>query len=557
MFRRQDPYSYTEYLTLYEGTNTAGMLAIEYRVSLYNDVLVQNQSSATLPQNQQFLFSCTQRLFVINQGNSSVAPVTNSTVQTEFFANYPALIDTDMKIAQQQGVTLNLLDYSPNTVNTAVQQTGSAGTGTGATQSTSSSSTTGSSYTTSNSYGASINIADSFAAVGGNYEHMSASTTDQSSTAGQDFGSSSSADSSNAASMSIKDWGSYGMVNSYYGYPRWIFGQEFPWNAIDCRFATGSTYPGVSDGGSTLSAANKNQYQMIISNAMIASLYDGTYLYPPSELSMFGVNFVMKAGWRIYVDYTASTTITLTHDIDLYTASHIVGTGNVPQVYMDQTPASLTAASGGSGPTFTTTLDLNIMALDPVGVNNKAAIVGFLPAKFIPPVSIVAPATSVALATSFRTLAATNDLLVENATSYGAVPASGFSVSQASLTADWSSTQNIPYVLTLYFKIIDFTREYTLNIKHWLTGATGVQLTLVVNGDASNAITRYVTGMEGEGGDNNLMSIALRDLDFASIDYHDYLQLGLNSIAITVQPIDGNYSAGAGYQIRAMSVVQS
>lgn len=566
MFRRQDPYSYTEFLTLYDKSSgtaeSVGMLAIEYRVSLYNDVLVQNQASVQQPRNQQFMLYCTQRLYLINKGNSSVAPITGSTPGTEYFANYPALVDTYMMIKQQDGVTLNLMDYSPLTVNTAVQQTGSSGSSSGATQGTSTSSTTGSSYTQSSSYGASVTVGDTFSGATASYEYSTASTTDKSSTTGQEASSSSSKDASSSASMSIKDWGSYALVNSYYVYPRWVFGQEFPWNAIDCRFALGNTYPGVKDSqGNYLSKPDPDQFQMIISNSMAANLYDGMYLYPPSELSMFGVNFVMKSCWRVYVDDTASTQVTLVHNVDLFTASHIVAGSDAsaltPQVYMDKVPASLAVSATATAPqTFSTTLDLNVMGLDPLGTNNRAAIVGFLPAKFIPPATITPPAGTATLPAAFKTIAATNDLMIENSTAYGSLAASGFSVSQASLTASWSATQNIPYTLTLYFKVTDYVREYTLNIKHWATMATGVQLTIVINGDTSNAITKYVTDLEGEGGDNNLLSIALRDLDFASIDYHDYLQLGLNSIAITAQPIDGNYASGCAYQIRAVSVVQ-
>ena len=196
------------------------------------------------------------------------------------------------------------------------------------------------------------------------------------------------------------------------------------------------------------------------------------------------------------------------------------------------------------------------MGLDPLGVNSSSAIVGFLPVKFIPPATITPPATSATLPLKFKTIAATNDLMIQNATDYGSLTTSGFSVSQASLTANWSSTQNIPYTLVMYFKVIDSVSEYTLNIKHWTTQATGVQLTIVINEDTSNTIIKYVTALEGEGGDNNLLSIALRDLDFASIDYHDYLQLGLNSISIKMEPINDNWSSDCGYQIRAVSISQ-
>src|SRR4029077_2676588 len=169
---------------------------------------------------------------------------------------------------------------------------------------------------------------------------------------------------------------------------------------------------------------------------------------------------------------------------------------------------------------------------------------------------ITPPATAATLPPKFKTIAATNDLMIQNATDYGSLTMSGFSVSQASLTANWSATQNIPYTLVMYFKVIDSVSEYTLNIKHWTTQATGVQLTIVINEDTSNTIIKYVTALEGEGGDNNLLSIALRDLDFASIDYHDYLQICLNAISIKMEPINGDWASNCGYQIRAVSVSQ-
>jgi hypothetical protein len=49
------------------------------------------------------------------------------------------------------------------------------------------------------------------------------------------------------------------------------------------------------------------------------------------------------------------------------------------------------------------------------------------------------------------------------------------------------------------------------------------------------------------------LTIALRDLDFVSIDYHDYLQLGLNKVVIDMSPIGDNYESCV-YQIRAVAV---
>ena len=273
----------------------------------------------------------------------------------------------------------------------------------------------------------------------------------------------------------------------------------------------------------------------------------------------------MKATWRVYVPYGVSTQVQINSLIDYYSASHYL-TDKTAKVYLDSTPATL-YVSNTEIQSPSCTIDLNIMALDPIGVNTNSAVVGFIPSRFIPlPQSSSGPAPA-----GFKTIAVTNDLLIEDTTSAinasypttGASP--GFSVSQAYLSAAWSSTstKNYPYQITLYFKVTDSVSDYTLYLKHGTTTATGVQLTIVVNQDPSNtnpdqaiSITKYVTATEAEGGESNILSIALRDLEFASVDYHDYLQLGLNSVTITMapMPIDGNYPSDPGYQIRAVSI---
>jgi hypothetical protein len=143
--------------------------------------------------------------------------------------------------------------------------------------------------------------------------------------------------------------------------------------------------------------------------------------------------------------------------------------------------------------------------------------------------------------------------MIQDTTSYPAGKGSGFTVSQTCLTATWSNSQNFAYKITLYFKVIDSVNDYTLYIKHWITQSTGVTLSIVVNGDTTNTITKGVNALEAEGGENNLLSIELRNLDFASVSYHDYLQLGLNSVTITMEP---QAWTNCGYQIRAVSIVK-
>jgi hypothetical protein len=323
--------------------------------------------------------------------------------------------------------------------------------------------------------------------------------------------------------------------------PVWVFGQEYPWNAVLCKFTNGNT----NIGNNSSVEANTNQWEMYISSAMTSNLYDTVFLYPPSELSTFGLNFVMKASWRVYIDNTASTTITIDNTVLFYTASHFLQNGT-PKVYLDKDPTNLLTKNDESKIVpLSLQLDLNIMALDPIGVNRPAAIVGFMPTQFVQ-----APDPDTATK-PFKILSATNDLLIQDTTDYTQGTPGNFAVDNNCLTATWDKDNPDALTITLYFKIIDSVSNYVLYIKHWLTKVTQVSITCVINQNDNNQLIKYVTALEGEGGDNNLLELALRNLDFTSVNYHDYLQLGLNSVSLTIVPLT---ASDAQYQIRAISI---
>jgi hypothetical protein len=120
----------------------------------------------------------------------------------------------------------------------------------------------------------------------------------------------------------------------------------------------------------------------------------------------------MKASWRVYIANTASTTITIDNPILFYTASHFLEKGS-PTVYLDKNPTDLLTPNDESAlDTPRLQLDLNIMALDPIGVNRPAAIVGFMPTQFVQ-----APDPDTATK-PFKILSATNDLLIQDTTDY-------------------------------------------------------------------------------------------------------------------------------------------
>ena len=83
-----------------------------------------------------------------------------------------------------------------------------------------------------------------------------------------------------------------------------------------------------------------------------------------------------------------------------------------------------------------------------------------------------------------------------------------------------------------------------------MSGSGGCQLSFVFNDNANHTILRTITDKEGEGGTNNLLELNMRNKDFASIDYHDYLQLGLNTVDIAIVPTE----PGAVYTLRAVAI---
>ena len=151
---------------------------------------------------------------------------------------YPAMLHTSMSIVKEN-LNYQIIEYSPQTVNTKIQSSGTLGNTAGQTAGTSKSDTVGSSTSQTNSYGTSVSIGfQGDMAIGSssmNYEHSETYTKEQSHTTGSESSNSKSSEISSSASMSIKDWGAYSLVNPETKCPCWNFGQEYPWDVIECR----------------------------------------------------------------------------------------------------------------------------------------------------------------------------------------------------------------------------------------------------------------------------------------------------------------------------------
>jgi hypothetical protein len=364
MFKKTDPYSYTKVSALKIAGEIIGNVYFHYEISLYEDVQSNGPDSVNQPRNQKFLVSCTQRINIFNPSGMNLSPdeIQNS------YNDYPAMLNTVIDLDGASAFVLQ--DYSPKTVNTQIQTSASQGTSDGQTKSNLNSNTVGSSTSETNTFGTSVTVGDTFAGATASYEHSSTVGHEKSNTRSTELSNSRQNELSRSASMSIKDWGAYALAHPENKTPSWTFGQEYPWNAIQCRKTTGET-----------NSVNENQVKLVVPTSMLERLYDGNSLYPPSELSTYGINFVTKASWLVVINDGASDKVTISHRFNYFTGSHILPDGATePNVYIDDLPTILT---GDSNDAFETDLNLYYMALSPLATLNNAAVVGFLPNKFI------------------------------------------------------------------------------------------------------------------------------------------------------------------------------
>jgi hypothetical protein len=314
--------------------------------------------------------------------------------------------------------------------------------------------------------------------------------------------------------MSVKDWASYAFLDVNKQQPSWVWGQEYPWNIIDFR---------ASANGSVIDLPAYVQ----------GLLCDGGFLYPPSQISQFGLNFVAHAKWLFYLDGAAGAddeTVSFTHNLTYWTGSHVAN-GTAPGLTVTASVVSIAQ----NEPVETVTLNLPLLSLAPVAFAGpgNGAVMGFVLSEFITPPS----------AGPFRVKSAANNLYVSQGAGFDAMTSD-----DSVLTASHVTTA-APASLTVQFKVIDPLLELSLHLKHWKTTAAGCLITLVVNGQT---ITRHIDAMNAGSGADNITTITLRSRDYTSPDYYDYLIMGVNTLTLTIAPSDGN--ATAGYALRALAV---
>ena len=244
------------------------------------------------------------------------------------------------------------------------------------------------------------------------------------------------------------------------------------------------------------------------------------YALPPSDLSLFGLDFTMTAAWAVYFPGPVSSeqVASIAHVTRCYEASHTCEGTSVT--------ARLDTQSGARSHSYAVEVPLSDYGLEPILSPNSdnGAAIGFLANPFITP-----PASA---ATTFKILSPANRLQVTG---------SGFDEVMHTSFAQ-------PVKLKATFKITDTVNNYALLLMHWVDEKTGpCLLDWTVNGQWVGQIQ-----VSAGGGQNNVSSIELRDTDFTSVNFHDYLLVGTNVVEIAIAP--ATPGGCTGYTLFAMAI---
>ncbi|MXP50703.1 hypothetical protein FD733_19425 (plasmid) [Pantoea sp. Eser] len=490
MIINRDLYTQVVYENILSSGLTLGKTIIQYEVKCYTD-------TRNLKSIKSYLIECTQRFIFTNQSPYTLAPgPVNS------FTDYPVLLSNNIQIIDSQNVMadISVIDYSPRTLNTAVSTNQNLSSSSGS--STTRQYSRGASNSQTNSY--SFSGSGSFdemvtGSLGGKYSH---SNTD-SSFSSKSRGNSSEHGSqvSNSSGMTIKDWGSYASLDADNYSPTWVWGQEYPWNVI-------------------LFKATDNNNNIKLPQFIQQRLWDGEVLYPPSELSLFGIDFVSKVTWLLTPGkpLLGNELLTFEHTLTYGAGTHRISNNKLSTNLNIYEPIVINPKA----------LDLPVLALDPLsGQSNNYAIIGFVANRFD-----VQPTST---GSTFAITADTNDLIVRG---------SGFN----SILGTDFSTGDVGFAV--YFKITDINADISLHIKHWTQNNSAVRLTIVINGNNDAAMMRFVDAPETGSGNDNITVVALRNRNMVSVDYCDQIQTGLNNITITAAAVN----SPANWQILALAV---
>jgi len=311
--------------------------------------------------------------------------------------------------------------------------------------------------------------------------------------------------------------------------PTWTWTQEYPWNAY--------VYHDKKSSGNVI-------LPPFIQNRLFLVPDDKTQstVAPPSAISMRGLTFLSKARWAYFPQ--SADAITFEHVVTYATGEHKLGASSAPNALATGSSsgpgtAKLTTVTIAIGPADLTTIDqLSTYGLDPLGSGSRSgSLICFTPSQFrIAPRAATDP---------FTIAPSTNDMLVQGTGGF-TFSSDLDAVFQADVTMESAE-------MDVVFKVTNTQDEYSLYLKHWKLSDTGCTLTITIN-QGSPTIVRHIDAAESEGGSDNVLRVVLRNLDYSSSDFYDYLNVGVNWIKIQISSDDATNASTSVYAIRSLAI---
>ena len=310
LFKSQDLHTWSERFSLPPVIAGApsGLLMVDYVIKRVDDV-------RNLQVQRAYRISCKQRIIVPMSVDGVINPKAPAPARSY---TYPIAIKHTMSLTNvdKNASSCYLIDYTPKTINSSVQA--NASTSQGSSSQSSSQYTTGSSTSETNSYEVSVNAGFSgFTPSGGvtaSTGHSETQTSERSRTSGTQSGADSQTSSSD--SMTIKDWASFASVDPDSTSPEisWLWGQEYPWDIFKYH-----TPP------STAPQWVEVPPEILLRMYRPADEKYEAMLFPPSNLALFGVNFVANASWLYTItgdQVNPRDLVQFTHKLSVSTGTH-------------------------------------------------------------------------------------------------------------------------------------------------------------------------------------------------------------------------------------------
>lgn len=442
-------------------------------------------SASNLDLKKGYYVLAKQRIIIPNNNTPSLGAVS-----VQNYNNYPAILNNKITLDVNNNAKVKIHDLFPKTLNSNVNISSSSHDGDSRTQIQQH--TSGSSTNNINTFGVNVGggmmLGMPMFNIGLSYSHTWGHSYNKQNSSGSNTTHQS--DSNFGNSMSVKDWSSYSKLGNNNKEVSWVWGQTYPWDVLNYNYAQES---------------NDINLPQFIQNRMLTS----NSVLPPSELSLYGLDFTTQASWFVEFegDIVEDEILSLSHEIECYTASHGLLSSRVS--------ASLDNSSQAKTCNFSSKpLNMSRYSLAPVDVYNAdGASIVFKNDEFT-----YRPETE---ADNFKIMSANNEL---------EVCGSGFMETMK------SSLKNNAKI-EIYFKVDNNISNYDLFIMHWLKdNKTPCNINWTINDKyKGSSVVNAISDLNGE---DNMTKISLRNNNYSLLNSFDYLVMGLNKIELEIVPQD-------------------